>query len=275
MKFLWLSSSRVGAPLGVGMLLLAFLFPVTAAAASAIAQGFKAGGDGIVSGALVSLQQGVAGTVELSTAANSAHLVGVVERQSLIDFANGGTVQVVTSGTTPVLVSDINGLVKTGDRITASPIVGVGMKATESATVAGSAQADMQLSTAETRQVTAANGKQHTVHVGAVPLLVSAAYYQPKPTQSKFVPSGLQTFAANIAGHQVPPVRILVAGLVVVLLFVSVAVLLNSSVRSSIIAIGRNPLSGQSVRRSLFEVGVTTVGVLAFTVIAVYLILTA
>jgi hypothetical protein len=250
-------------------------WPAAVGASSSIAQGFKAGSSGIVSGALVSLRAGTANTVELSTPANRERLLGVANTQSLIEFTNGSPVQVVTSGATPTLVSDINGAVKSGDRITASPIIGVGMKATESSMVVGSAQVDMDMGSAETRTISTKAGKPRTVHIGAISLLVTPAFYNRGNGNSAFVPSALQDFASNLAGHQVSPVRVLMAGLLVVLLFVIVGILLYSSVRSSIISIGRNPLSEVAVHKSLFEVGVTTVGVLAFTVIVVYLILTA
>jgi len=65
-----------------------------------------------------------------------------------------------------------------------------------------------------------------------------------------------------------------VAALLVLFLFAAVIILLYSAVRSSIISIGRNPLSENAVRKGLLEVGLTVVGVLAFTVIVIYLILT-
>ena len=60
-------------------------------------------------------------------------MLGVVINQdsSLLSLSTGkgSEAQVATSGTVPVLVSDINGAVKRGDHITASPIAGVGMRA--------------------------------------------------------------------------------------------------------------------------------------------------
>ena len=274
MKFLQRPGSRYSILASLIWLTMSLLAPVSARAASAISQGFQAGSSGIVSGALVSLRAGTSNTVELATVSNRSRMLGIAGTQSLIEFANGQPVRVVTGGTTPTLVSDINGVIKSGDRITASPIVGIGMKATESTMVIGSAQSDMQLASSETRDVTAQNGTHRTVHIGAVSTLVTPTYYEASTVHSKLVPSSIQDFAANLAGHQVSPIRILIAGLIIVLLFVAVAMLLYSSVRSSIISIGRNPLSERAVRRGLLEVGVTIVGVLAFTVIAVYLILT-
>jgi hypothetical protein len=263
-------SILVGLGLGLG-LSLSLVVPV---AASSVAQGFRAGGSGIVAGALVSLDSGSADSVELSSLTNRVRLVGVVGKQSLVEFVNGKPIQVVTTGTTSVLVSDLNGTIKAGDKVTASPISGIGMRATESVMVAGTAQADMDTAKAETRQIAGKNGQEKTVHIGAVPLLVGPAFYQAAGERNRLVPSAFQSLANGVAGHAVSPVRVMVAGLVIVLFFVAVAVLLYSTVRASFVAIGRNPLSRQAVQKSLFEVGVTTFGVLAFTVIIVYLILT-
>lgn len=254
--------------------LAVLLVPGMAYAGSSIAQGFKAGSSDIVSGALVSLRGGTANTVELSTEANRGNLLGVVSKQSLIEFTAGSPVHVVTSGTTAALVSDINGGIKSGDRITASPITGIGMKATETSMAVGAAQEDLSVADTRTRVIKTLDGKEKTVHIGTVSLLVTPSLFEAANTKSSAVPSVLQDFASSVAGHNVSPVRVLIAGLLVLLLFVVVGMLLYSSVHASIISIGRNPLSEPAVHKSLLNVGVTVLGTLAFTVIVVYLILT-
>ena len=61
-------------------------------------------------------------------------LLGVVvaAQDYLVNIDSTKTVQVITNGAALTLVSDINGEVRTGDPLTASPIEGVAMKATES-----------------------------------------------------------------------------------------------------------------------------------------------
>jgi hypothetical protein len=263
-----------GATLCAAAITASVLLPATAYAGSAIAQGFKAANSDIVSGALVSLRSDTANTVELSTEKNKGNLLGVASKQSLIEFTTGSPVQVVTSGTTSALVSDINGQIKSGDRITASPISGIGMKATETSMVVGAAQGDLSLSSASTRVIKDLNGKEKTVHIGSVSLLVSPTLFESSNTSNTVVPSAFQDFASGVAGRTVSPVRVLMAGLLVLLLFVVVSMLLYSSVHASIISIGRNPLSQRAVRKSLFDVGITVLGMLAFTVIIVYLVLT-
>lgn len=264
------------AGLGVAMLILIIgVSSLSAQGVSSIAQGFQTKDSGVVSGAIVSLKDNTPNTVELATPSNVQNLIGIAGSKSLIELSNGtGSVQVVTNGTTSALVTDINGDVKTGDRITASPIAGVGMKATTSGVVVGTAQANLSGVTTHTQQVTDKKGKAVNVKIGSVPVQVDKVFYQAPTDTDSFLPPVLSDFASSVAGHEVSPVRILAASLLIALLFVIVTILLYSAVRSSIISIGRNPLSEQAVHKSLLEVGLTIVGVLVFTVIVVYLILT-
>ena len=240
--------------------------------ASSVAQRFQAGSSDIVGGAIVSLEETKGDSVVLATLTNRSRVVGVAGSLASLELGDE-SLGVVLSGAAVTLVSDFNGAVKAGDRITASPIAGVGMKATENVMVVGTAQKDMNLSDAEDQTITGTGSKKKTIKVGSVPLLVSPAYYEAKVNKSA-VPSQFQLFANNLAGHNVSPIRVLVSGIVIVILVVAVIVLIYTSLRSSIVAIGRNPLSKDAVYKSLFEVAVATFGVSAFAVIMVYLILT-
>ena len=203
-------------------------------------------------------------------------LVGVVGDKSLVELSGGAVgVQVVTTGVTPVLVSDINGSIDTGDKITASPIEGVGMKATGNTMIVGTAQADLNSVDTTTRTITDKKGVKHEVHIGLLPIEVSVAYYTATSgNSSQYVPQFLQGLANNIAGKDVSPVRVMIAGLIVLLIFLSVTVLLYSAIRSSLLSIGRNPLSENAVRKGLAEVGITVVAILALAVLGIYVLLT-
>src|SRR5215831_15728974 len=107
---------------------------------AAIAQGFKVDGTAsdFVAGALVSVKDGQPDTVQLAGAASASRLIGVIGKNPLLSLSGGkNQVQVIISGTASILISDINGLVHTGDKITASPIDGVGMLASASTQVIG------------------------------------------------------------------------------------------------------------------------------------------
>lgn len=258
-----------------GSTLILLTSSLSAQGASSIAQGFKTDDANVVSGALVSLKSGTANTVELGTSANTDRLLGIAGEDSLIELSSGtGTVQIVTNGETRALVSDINGQVKTGDKITTSPISGVGMKALTSTLVIGTAQADLDSVKPETRVIKDKDGKEKSVRIGAISIQVDKVFYEAPQDANSFVPPVLQDFAASLAGHQVSPIRIIIAAFLAFALFAVVAVLLYSAVRSSIISIGRNPLSESAVRSGLIQVGLTVLGVSAFTIIVIYLILT-
>lgn len=259
----------------IGFVLVLGMPSLSAQGASSIAQGFKTDDSNVVAGALVSLKSGTSNTVELSTPKNVDGLLGVAGDDSLIELSNGtGTVHIVTNGETQTLVSDINGKIKAGDKITSSPIAGVGMKALTSTLVIGIAQADLDGVETETRSIKDKSGKQQSVHIGAIPVQVDKVFYEAVQDANSFVPPVLQDFAATLVGRQVSPVRIMVAAFLAFALFTVVSILLYSAVRSSIISIGRNPLSQSAVRSSLIQVGLTVLGVSAFTIIVIYLILT-
>ncbi len=259
-------------------LVVGFLvFGITQAAgaqqsSSAIAQGFQADttkGD-VVAGTLVSLKSGSSRSVELATMASAGYLVGVVDKNPLVTISDDDQeAQVVLSGTTSVLVSDINGPIRAGDKITVSPVAGVGMLATADSQIVGTAQADFKSNTTE--QVSDKIGEKHTIHIGRVPIQVGIAYYQ--APGSNFLPPFIQSVANSVAGRQVSLIRILFCSVLMLLSFISVAVLVYTSVRAAITSLGRNPLAARAIRKGLYQVGFVAIAIVGGTLFASYLIL--
>lgn len=271
------SSVKFGG-LFIALLLSALpLLPASAQSndAAAISQGFTTSETDIATGAIVSFTPNSQSSIQLSNIDRVTQMAGIVGNKPLIELSeNGKEVQVVISGTTQTLVSDINGEIKAGDKITASPINGVGMKAVDSSLVVGTAQSDLASVKTTTKSVQDKQGKSVDVKVGLVPVQVNVTYYVAPDEQKTFLPPFLQAIANSVAGKDVSPVRVIVSSVVLVFGFIAIAVLLYSSTRSSIISIGRNPLSEGAVRKSLFEVGATALGILLVMLIAIYLVLT-
>lgn len=243
--------------------------------AAAISQGFLTSETNVTTGALMTMKTGSTNTVELANAVRAGRLIGVVGDNTLLELGDQSeNVQVVTSGVAQVLVSDANGSVNAGDKITASPIEGIGMKATTSVQVVGIAQASLSSVQAQSRTVQGADGSPVQVKIGKIPVQVNVTFYLAPEDKQSFMPVFLQDFANAVSGREVSPVRVMIAALILVLAFVSIAVLLYSTVKSSIISIGRNPLSEKAVRKSIFQIGGTVVGILLLTLITIYLILT-
>lgn len=256
-------------------LLAGFMFVAPAAAASqssTLAQGFKVDnseGD-VETGALVSLKEDSTDTVQLASTDNGDSLLGVADSGALLTIAQGSAqAQVVLNGTTTALVSDINGTVHNGDKITTSPIAGVGMRATDSGQIVGTATTDA--SGGKTESITDTKGVKHTVQVTRVSLQVSVGRYD--APSSALLPPFLQGLANNIAGRDVNVVRVMVSTVLLILGFTSVLIIVFISVRSSIISIGRNPLAAQDVRQGLYQVLTICFVVAATTGLAAYLIL--
>jgi len=267
---------RIGSALLLAALGAVWIMPTSAVAAGAIAQGFTTS-DNTVTGSVIDLKSDSENVAELATSARADQLLGVVGNKSLIELGGGSKqIQVVTSGLTTVLVSDINGSVKTGDKITASPLAGIGMKATQSTTVVGIAQANLDASTATNRTVTALDGKSTDVHIGSIPLQVNVTFYSAKEDKlSPLVPSFLQTLSNSIAGHNVAALRVFIGFFALLAGFLTISVILYAAIHSDIISIGRNPLAQGALRRGLFQVVLTALGILLLTVMVTYIVLSA
>jgi len=246
---------------------------VRAQGSGAISQGFGTSGGVITDGALVSLKDGSADTVEIATMASAGRLAGIAAANTLVALSSGADeLQVIINGTASVLVSDINGEPRAGDKITASPIEGVGMRATANAQIVGSAQTNFTDITSQTRTIADQSGKEHTVRIGRLPVQVSVAYYV-APTNN-LLPPFIQNLSNAIAGKPVSVVRILTASSLVLVGAVSIFILLYVSTRNGIISIGRNPLAASAIRKGLIQVGIYAALILAFSLIASYVILT-
>lgn len=231
----------------------------------------------LAAGTLVSLNKETNG-VEPATIKNVDNLLGavVVPDSSLLNFEATGSqaVQVTTSGTTQVAVCDINGPILPGDAITASPIAGVGMKATTNVKVIGVAQAQLKGSVGAKQQTLKDQaGQQHNVTLGTVPVDINVAYYF-KTQDKSLIPAAIQNLANTVAGREVAPLPIIMSAAIIMVAVVCISVLISSAVRSSIISVGRNPLSQAAVYRNLLQVSGLILGILAGSVAAVFMILT-
>lgn len=265
------------AGLAIGLFVLVSSLPVPAWASSGVSQGFTTTEKNLVAGTVMGLKPGSNDTVVPAVSTQHYQLLGVVASQPLVALSNGSNqVQIVVSGPTEALVSTINGAIKAGDKITASPIKGVGMKATDSGQVVGTAQTDLTASSATKQTVTDKTGQRKTIEVGTIPLQVSVGYYAGEQDQSKLaaiLPPFLLSAAGAIAGQEISALRVLISLVALLIGFAIAANMLQAGIRAGVTALGRNPLAKKSIRRELTDVCLTALGVLVLTLIVVYLIL--
>ena len=224
---------------------------------------------------LVSLKDNSADAVISASHTNADNLLGVVisAGSSSLSLTNNlsNQVQVATSGTLHVLVSDINGTVARGDFITASPISGVGMKATDNARIVGVAQGTVEGGSSQT--IKDDQGKDKIVKVGEVAVLVNVSSYFKQPDKT-LIPSAVQNVANAFAGRNVTALPILVSAGIFVVTLLIVVIIIYSMIRNGIISVGRNPLSQSAVYRNIVQMSGLVLGILAASFVAIYLVLT-
>jgi hypothetical protein len=242
----------------------------TASAASTISQAYQTNSSDVSEGTLVSLASSGSGDITPATIANAPNLAGVAVNKPVLQLSTGakGSVQVALGGSTQVLVSDANGKVYAGDKITVSPLAGVGMKAIDSGEIVGTAQKPLSLVNTVVEQVKGTNGQQVTVHVGLLPVTISVSYYSATSTSgtvSAFVPPFLQDVANSVAGKAVSPLRVLIGTIALLLGFFATTLMLYVGVRSGVISNGRNPLAEAALRRGMVDVLISALGVLVVT----------
>jgi hypothetical protein len=271
--------SRIGLALAYGLgLLSATIFSAGPALAS-LSQGFATSST-IATGSLVALDNKSSGSVVIADTTNTGRLFGVVVPPSSASISlsgqGSGQVQVVTSGTAQVLVSTAGGPIKVGDYITVSPIAGVGQKVGDSSTrVVGTAQTDFDGSGdgVTKRTIDTDQGKKE-VAIGQIPVVIAVSTYTSTDGKQTYViPNWLQNLSNTLAGKAVSPIRIIMAGIILLVALVSITVLLYSAVRNSIISIGRNPLSKSSVLGGLLQVVGISAVILGLTAGAMYLVI--
>jgi hypothetical protein len=256
----------------VGILILPLamaLLPTVALAL--ITQGYHYSGT-VLDGGLVASDQSDVSAVVLASNANSDKMIGVMvpPGSSEITISKSGQVQVASSGTVAVDVSDEFGDIHKGDYVTASDIAGVGAKATRSGRVIGVAEDDFTgLEAGDAK--TSVKGKQ--VALGQIPVSLYVGTVDISSNGSGAqVPSSLEHLAEAVAGHQVSALRLILAVVILVGGLVAVAVILYGAVSNSFLSIGRNPLAKHSVYQGLFQVSGLALGLLALCALTMYLV---
>lgn len=243
-------------------------------AVTSLSQGYSTKQD-LSLGSIVSLETNSSDSVVAAASSNADNILGVVINRdsSLLAVSNSQKeqVQIATSGTVNVLVSDINGAIHQGDHITASPLSGIGMKASANVRIVGIAQGGVQGAKKQTYKDK--SGKEHSVTLGEVPVLVNVAYFFKEPEKT-VVPTALQNVANSLAGKSVSTLPIVLSSAVFLVMLIIVSSIIYSMIRSSIISVGRNPMSQSAIYRDLVQLSTLVLAILAVGLIAIYLILT-
>lgn len=272
-NFKRLSTSNIRS-LMVYFIILLFGAPSVVYAATT-SQGYQGLGS-INAGMLVSTTKDDPKQVEPSTNEKNANLVGVVVKTgdaSIVFDDRDNYVQVATSGQAKVLVSDINGPISAGDRITSSPISGVGMRADSGVRVVGQSQEkfDGQENVIRTTKVETKDGAEKTVNIGELSVRIQVSNFE--NTKDSIVPDPIQRLSEAIAGRQVSALRVIFSSILLLTAVIAGAVILFAGVKNGLLSLGRNPLAQGSIVKGLWQVSFTALGLVVASLAVAYLIL--
>ncbi|MFO0882398.1 MAG: hypothetical protein U0491_03025 [Candidatus Saccharimonadales bacterium] len=186
-------------------------------------------------------------------------------------------VYVASGGRFSVLVSDQAGSIKQGDYIAVSSVAGIGMKGGDyDPVILGKAlesfKGDDAGQLVGTAKVKDTNGKEQQIKIGRVLVDVSIGK-NPLLKSDNNLPNALRRASEMIAGKSVSPIRVYLSLVILVVAAMIAGSLIYSAVRSSLIAIGRNPLSKKSIIRGLFQVVIIGLMVFLSGIFGVYLLL--
>lgn len=260
--------------------LLAFslLIPVVVGAQE-LTQGY-ASDELLLRGHVVGLNPNDTNKVETINTDRNEEALGVVVRSidtalTLTDEQTG--VFVSDNGRFEVLFSDVNGDIEIGEYVAVSSIRGIAMKSdTSQPFVIGRAVEPSNFGDPQnvlsTAAVVGADGVDIEVAIGRI-LVDLDIKPNPFAADNNNAPEFLVRISEQVAGKPVSALRIY-AGLAIILVASTIAgTLLYSAVKSSIISIGRNPLSKKSVLAGLAQVVIISVIIFLSGLFAVYLIL--
>lgn len=270
-----LSPKRLLSLLGlIGLVIFAQLGSVSA---QTVTQGY-ASDEPLQRATIVSLAQDDPLKVEAASLDNIERLHGVVVARNDATFvltAEEEQTLVTTNGRFEAFVSNENGPIELGDFITVSRVNGIGMKAGDvEPSIIGKANGvfDGETNVLSTSEITV-NGVTQKVAIGRIQIDIGVAGNPLfRPTQTN-VPGVLQRLAENVAQKPVSAARIYISMTIFFGALIVAGTLLYSGVRSSVISVGRNPLSKKSITKSLIQIILTSVIILLLGVFGVYLLL--
>jgi hypothetical protein len=270
-----LSKRQLLAFIVLGFLVVAAQLPLTHA--QVVPQGYKTD-ETLQRGMLVMLKEGDTSKITALTPGNSDKMLGVVvdRNDTPVSISDGSqTVYVANTGHFDVLVSDQNGAISPNENIAVSALSGIGMKAsTASPNIAGKALEGFsgKENTIGTTKVKDSGGQEKEVHLGFVMTDISIGKNPQFKTEAQ-VPEALRKASTAIANKQVSASKIYVGMVLIFLTSIIAAIVLYSGVRSSMIALGRNPLSRKSILRGMFQVIITSIIIFICGLFGVYLLL--
>jgi hypothetical protein len=192
-------------------------------------------------------------------------IMGVVTPDATIEYKSSdvtveGTHPVISTGIATVRVTTANGPIFAGDTITSSDTPGVGVKATKSGFILGTAQADF-------------TGEGE----GKIPVILSIkfAFATDSPMTEKIrvqLTDMLKLSGLTILDDPIMSLRYVLATTVVVSSLVVTFLTVGKVARSGVDAVGRNPLASKAIMFSIIMNTILSIAIVGIGLTAAYFI---
>lgn len=263
-RILWLQAGLLAASLMIYV-------PV----ASGVAKGYRTVDTGLSTGMIVALasDEDNQSFVERASPENISRVIGVVVDPSA-NFANVGSAEsdvfVEASEEVEGYVSDLNGKVAKGDRLTVSPLKGILMKASLHDMAVATALEDFD-GEGESVQITGDNGSPKTVTLLRLAVNISARSGGAATTED----SAISRLGQAIVDKDVTELQVIIAVVIFFMMVVVEGSIIYAAISSGIIALGRNPMAKNLIRRELIRMVGVAVFVLMLGLAAIYAVLWA
>lgn len=183
---------------------------------------------------------------------------------------------VATIGRYDALVSNEEDKIQPGDFLAISSIGGIAKKAgaydayTIGKAIEGFDGTGEIISKTELKD---SLGNSRTVSIGRIQVDLSLGPNPLLRNTDSNLPEFLEKATEAIAGKQVSPVRAYISVFILAAASAIAGGLLYSGIRSSVISIGRNPLSKKSITKSMMQIILTSIIIFLFGLFGVYLLL--
>lgn len=274
-----LNSKTTKISLFLGVSLVTFFTLFISVNAQTLTQGYQTNAF-IQRGMMVILDKDNPNFVEPASQKLAEKLQGVVVNPNdttVLLGSDNEKVYVASGGRFKTLVSDQNGPVAIGDYITVSSIDGIGMKATpDDSVVLGKAiepfdptNPDQIRSVVEVKQ---SDGESVNIRLSLVTVDVSIGK-NPAQKVGNTIPGFLLNAGEAVAEKPVSMARIYTSIAILITTSFIACAMTYSSVRGTIIAVGRNPLGKKIILKSMFKVILTALIIFISGLISVYLLL--
>ena len=181
---------------------------------------------------------------------------------------------IADTGEYPMLVSNENGQIEPGDYLSISSLAGVAMKADDTKTIVAGRATEKFEGNGDSIGSTVDNRTNKTINFGRISAMISIKRNpNAKDEQNNSVPKALEKVSFSIAGKPVNTARIWMASAVFIGSLLVTAIMLYSGARSSLISVGRNPLSRSIIIKGLGQIVIMSLIVFISGMFAVYLLL--